>query len=155
MSREGIEFREGTATQEDIQAHLEGCDGNFSPRLSLKVDIHEYSRKVSTKSQTFEAWFGDTLVGLVAAYLTDSGARSGFITNVTVAKAFMGRGIASVLLDRCLDRSRQEGMEAIGLEVSMQSREAIRLYEKLGFSELERKGEIVVMSLTIGEKRQS
>jgi len=37
----------------------------------------------------------------------------------------------------------------------MQSREAIRLYEKLGFSELERKGEIVLMRLTISEKRQS
>ena len=128
---------------------------NFSPRLSLKVDIGDYSRKISAKAQTFEAWFGDTLVGLVAAYLNDSRARSGFITNVSVAKAFMGRGIASALLDRCLDRSRQEGMEVIGLEVSMESREAIRLYEKLGFSELERKGEIVLMRLTISEKRQS
>jgi ribosomal protein S18 acetylase RimI-like enzyme len=155
MSREGIEFREGTATQEDIQAHLEDCDADFSPRLSLKVDIGQYSRKISARAKTFEAWFGDTLVGLVAAYMNDSGARRGFITNVTVAKAFMSRGIASALLDRCLDRSRQEGMEVIGLEVSMESREAIRLYQKLGFSELERKGETVSMRLTISEKRQS
>jgi ribosomal protein S18 acetylase RimI-like enzyme len=155
MSREWIEFREGTATQEDIQAHLEGCDVDFSPRLSLKVDIGEYSRKISARAKTFEAWFGDTLVGLVAAYMNDSRTRSGFITNVSVAKAFMGRDIASALLDRCLNRLRQEGMEVIGLEVSMESREAIRLYEKLGFSELERKGEIVLMRLTINEKRQS
>jgi ribosomal protein S18 acetylase RimI-like enzyme len=155
MSREGIEFREGTATQEDIQAHLHRCDADFSPRLSLKVDIGDYSRKISARAQTFEAWFGDTLVGLVAAYMNDSRTRSGFITNVTVAKAFMGHGIASVLLDRCLDRSRQEGMQVIGLEVSMESREAIRLYEKLGFSELERKGEILLMRLTISEKRQA
>jgi ribosomal protein S18 acetylase RimI-like enzyme len=155
MSCDGIEFREGTATQEDIQAHLEGCDENFSPRLSLKVDIEEYSRKISAKARTFEAWFGGTLVGLVAAYLNDRSARSGFITNVSVANAFIGRGIAAALLDRCLDKSRQEGMEAIGLEVSMESREAIRLYEKLGFSELERKGETVLMRLTISEKRES
>lgn len=155
MSREVIEFREGTATQEDIQAHLEGCDVGFSPRLSLKVDIGEYSRKISARAKTFEAWFGDTLVGLVAAYMNDSRTRSGFISNVSVANAFTGRGIASALLDRCLDRLRQEGMEVIGLEVSMESREAIRLYETLGFSELERKGEIVLMRLTINEKRQS
>jgi ribosomal protein S18 acetylase RimI-like enzyme len=155
MRHDGIELREGTATQEDIQAHLEGCDENFSPRLSLKVDIGEYSRKISAKAQTFEAWCGDTLVGLVAAYLNDSCAHSGFITNVTVAKAFTGRGIASALLHRCLDRSRQQGMQLIGLEVSLESREAIRLYEKLGFSEFERKGEIVLMRLTISEKRQS
>ncbi len=155
MSREGIEFREGTATEEDIRAHLADCDGNFSPRLSLKVDIGEYSRKISVKAQTFEAWFGDSLVGLVAAYLNDRDARRGFITNVSVAKEFMGRGIASALLDRCLDRSKQDGVEAIGLEVSTTSREAIRLYEKLGFSELERKGETVVMGMTIGERRRS
>jgi ribosomal protein S18 acetylase RimI-like enzyme len=155
MSREGIEFREGTVTQEEIWAHLERCDENFSPRLSCKVDIEDYSKKISAKAQTFEAWSGDTLVGLVAAYLNDRGARRGFITNVSVVKAFMGRGIASALLDRCLDRSRQEGMEAIGLEVSMENREAIRFYEKLGFSELERKGETVLMRLTISEKRQS
>jgi ribosomal protein S18 acetylase RimI-like enzyme len=155
MSRDDIEFREGTATQEDIQAHLEGCDANFSPRLSFKVEIGEYSRKISAKARTFEAWCGDTLVGLVAAYLNDRSARSGFITNVSVANAFIGRGIAAELLDRCLDRSRQEGMEAIGLEVSMESHEAIRLYEKLGFSELERKGETVLMRLTISEKRQA
>jgi ribosomal protein S18 acetylase RimI-like enzyme len=155
MSREGIEFREGTATQEDIQAHLEGCDADFSPRLSLKVDVGDYSRKISASAQTFEAWSGDTLVGLVAAYMNDSRTRNGFITNVTVAKAFTGRGIASALLDRCLDRSRQEGMQVIGLEVSIESRKAIRLYEKLGFSELERRGEIVLMRLTISEKRQS
>jgi ribosomal protein S18 acetylase RimI-like enzyme len=153
MSRDGIEFREGTANQEDIQAHLEGCDENFSPRLSVKVEIEEYSRKISAKARTFEAWFGDTLVGLVAAYLNDRGARGGFITNVSVAKGFTGRGIATALLERCLDRSRQEGMEAIGLEVSMESREAIRMYEKLGFSKLERKGETVLMRLTISEKR--
>src|SRR5438093_11648103 len=69
MSCEGIEFREGTATVADIQTHLAGCDGNFSPRLSLKVDIGEYSRKIIAKAQTFEAWFGDALVGLVAVYL--------------------------------------------------------------------------------------
>src|SRR5438477_2194200 len=72
MSREGIEFREGTATQEDIQTHLEARDVDFSPRLSLKVDIGDYSRKINARAQTFEAWFGDTLVGLVAAYMNDS-----------------------------------------------------------------------------------
>ena len=66
----------------------------------------------------------------------------------------MRRGIASALLERCINRSRQEGMETIALEVSAESHEAIRLYEKLGFSELGRKEDIVLMRLTIGEKRQ-
>jgi ribosomal protein S18 acetylase RimI-like enzyme len=155
MNCVGIEFREGTATKEDIQAHLERCDRDFSPSLSLKVNIEEYSRKIRARANTFEAWSGNALVGLVAAYMNDPGTRTGFITSVSVAKEFMGRGIASALLEHCLNRSRQEGMKAVRLEVSLESREAIHLYKNFGFSEIVRKGETVSMKLEISEKRQS
>jgi ribosomal protein S18 acetylase RimI-like enzyme len=155
MSGDEIEFREGTASEEDIQAHLEGCDRDFSPNLSLKVNIEEYSRKIRARAKTFEAWSGKVLVGLVAAYINDPGTRTGFITSVSVAKDFMGRGIASALLDHCLNRSRQEGMKAVRLEVSLESREAIQLYKKFGFSEIVRNGKTVSMELEISEERQS
>ena len=155
MSCIGIEFREGIATKEDIRGHLEACDRDFAPNLSLKVNIEEYSTKIRTRARTFEAWSDKVLIGLVAAYMNDSGTRTGFITSVSVAKEFMGRGIASALLDHCLDRSRQEGMKAVRLEVSSESHEAIRLYKNLGFSEIMCKGEIVSMEMEISEKRQS
>ena len=155
MNCDAIEFRDETATKDDIQAHLEGCDRDFSPNLSLKVNIEEYSRKISTRAKTFEAWSGKALVGLVAAYMNDSRTRTGFITSVSVAKNFMGRGIASALLDRCLKRSRQEGMKAIRLEVGVESPEAIHLYKNFGFSEIVREGETVSMELEINEKSRS
>ena len=155
MSCVGIEFREGTATKEDIQAHLEVCDRDFVPNLSLKVNIEEYSKKIRASAKTFEAWSGKALVGLVAAYMNDARARVGFITSVSVTKEFVGQGIASALLDHCLDRSRQEGMKAVRLEVSTESREAIHLYKHFGFSEIVRNGETVSMEMEISEKRQS
>lgn len=153
MSREGIEFREGTATMRDIQSHLEECDVNFSPRLSLKINIEEYSRKISVRAMTFEAWAGTALVGLVAAYLNDRVDRIGFITNMSVAKDFMGRGIATELLDHCLGRSLQEGMKVVRLEVNAESHEAIGLYRSSGFSEIERRGDTVFMEIAIVEER--
>ena len=155
MSCYKIEFREGTASEEEIQAHLEGCDMQFSPNLSLKVNIGEYSRKIRARARTFEAWSGKELVGLVAAYMNDLGTRTGFITSVSVSGEFTGRGIASALLDHCLNRSRQEGMEAVRLNVSLESREAIQLYENFGFSEIAGGGETLSMELRINEKRQS
>lgn len=155
MSRQDIEFRDGTATREVIQGHLEACDQEFFPRLSLKVDVEDYSSKISANAQTFEAWCGDTLVGLVAAYMNDRDKRMGFITNVTVVKEFMGRGIAAELLERCVARSGQAGINAIWLEVSVKSPAAIRLYEKLGFSEVSRKEEILSMKLVISGNQQS
>jgi ribosomal protein S18 acetylase RimI-like enzyme len=154
MSCEGIEFREGTASMRDIQSHLEECDGDFLPRLSLKINIEEYSRKISARAKTFEAWSGKVLVGLVAAYLNDRDTRIGFLTNMSVAKKFMGRGIATVLLDQCLSRSRLEGMKAVRLEVSVENREAIRLYRNFAFSEFERRGDTVFMEVAISERRQ-
>jgi GNAT superfamily N-acetyltransferase len=109
MSVDAIEFREETATKEDVQAHLEECSGTFTPNLRFKVDIEEYSTKIKSQARTFEAWSGKSLVGLVAAYMNDYRTRIGFVTSVSVAKDFMGRGIASALLGRCIERSRHEG----------------------------------------------
>jgi len=121
----------------------------------VKVNIHEYSTKIRTRAKTFEAWSGKALVGLVAAYMNDSRTRAGFITSVSVAKGFIGRGIASALLDRCLEKSRQEGMKTIRLEVGLESLEAIRLYKNFGFSETVRQGETVSMELEINDKSRS
>jgi ribosomal protein S18 acetylase RimI-like enzyme len=74
---------------------------------------------------------------------------------VSVAKGFIGRGIASALLDRCLEKSRQEGMKTIRLEVGLESLEAIRLYKNFGFSETVRQGETVSMELEINDKSRS
>jgi ribosomal protein S18 acetylase RimI-like enzyme len=155
MSFDTIEFREDTATREDIRAHLEECGSDFTPNLNLKVNIDEYSTKIRTRAKTFEAWSGKALIGLVAAYMNDSGTRTGFVTNVSVAKDFMGRGIASALLARCVERSRHEGMKAIRLEVGLESPQAIRLYKNFGFSEIAREGETVSMEMEVGEKSPS
>ena len=155
MNRDAIDFREGTATKEEIQAHLEECDKDFSPKLSFRVDIGVYSRKMRTRARTFEAWSGGALVGLVAAYMNDPGTRTAFITSVSVAKEFMGRGIASALLDHCIKGSRQKGMRAVRLEVSLDSRGAIQLYKNLGFSEIVREGETVSMELELSGGSQS
>jgi ribosomal protein S18 acetylase RimI-like enzyme len=155
MNCDAIEFREETATKEDIRAHLEQCDRDFSPNLSFKVNIDDYSTKIRALAKTFEAWSGKALVGLVAAYMNDYRTRTGFVTSVSVAKDFIGRGIASSLLDRCLEKSRQEGMKAIRLEVDLKSPEAIQLYKNFGFSEIARDGETVSMQLEINEKSRS
>ncbi len=155
MNDDGIEYHEGRATREDIEAHLERCDRDFSPDLSLKVDIGEYSTKLKARARTFEAWSRKALVGLVAAYMNDAGTRIGYISSVSVVREFTGRGIALALLELCRESARREGMEALRLKVSQESARAIRLYEKFGFSEIEREGKSVVMELKFHDGRRS
>ena len=132
MNAESLDFKVDACTEEDIRSHLSGCDARFSPPLSDRVDIGEYSRKLRLNAITFEAWNGESLVGMVAAYL-NVGERSCFITNTSVLAEFSGRGVAARLLAACLERARAEQVETVSLEVSQDSRPAIRLYAKFGF----------------------
>ena len=132
MNAESLDFKVDACTEEDIRSHLSGCDARFSPPLSDRVDIGEYSRKLRLNAITFEAWNGESLVGMVAAYI-DTRARSCFITNTSVSPEFSRRGVAAKLLAACLARARAEQVETVSLEVSEDSRPAIRLYAKFGF----------------------
>ena len=132
MNAESLDFRVDACTEEDIRSHLSGCDARFSPPLSDRVDIGEYSKKLRVNAVTFEAWNGESLVGMVAAYI-DASERSCFITNTSVLAEFSGRGVAARLLAACLERARAEQVETVSLEVSQDSRPAIRLYAKFGF----------------------
>ncbi len=132
MNADSLDFKVNACTEKDIRAHLSRCDRRFSPRLSDRVDIGEYSKKLRLNAVTFEAWNDESLVGMVAAYI-DTRERSCFITNTSVLAEFSGRGVAARLLAACLERARAEHVETVSLEVSKDSHPAIRLYTKFGF----------------------
>ena len=142
-----ITYKIKTATAEEIYFHLKECNANFIPPLDEKVDIQEYSKKLVDKSVTFEAWEDRILAGLIAAYLNDAEKKSGFITNVSTLKKYMGKGIASELMTRCIDYSKKHNFKEILLEVSEKNIEAIHLYTKNGFKDIENKNGMLVMKL--------
>jgi ribosomal protein S18 acetylase RimI-like enzyme len=133
METQQIEYRTKTADETDILAHLRECAGNYVPRLDERVNLGEYSRKLYTKSMTFEAWEKHCLVGLIAAYFNSDSASLAYITNVSVSANYMGAGIASRLLSGCIEYARKEGFEAIELEVGKENNRAIALYKRFGF----------------------
>ena len=67
-TKKPIAFRSSKATEAQIAEHLARCDADFVPPLSGRVEINDYAKKISIKAKRFEAWSGDILVGLVAAY---------------------------------------------------------------------------------------
>ena len=69
-----------------IESHLWECDERFSPQLSVRLDISEYSHKLATLSDRFEVWQGNRLVGFVAAYLNNTGTCYGFVSSVSICK---------------------------------------------------------------------
>jgi ribosomal-protein-alanine N-acetyltransferase len=129
-----LQYRRDTSTIDDVRAHLTRCDADFTPPLSARLDLGEYAAKLAERAARFEAWDGDRLVGLVAAYFTP-GAPEVFISNVSVDSELRGRGVGATLVADCIERARGSGAATLTLEVATADRAAGRFYEKLGFSD--------------------
>lgn len=146
---ESIEFGSNKATEAQIAEHLSHCDADFVPRLSSRVEMAEYARKIAEKAMLFEAWSGDKLVGLVAAYCNDREQRIAYITSVSVLREWTGKGIAASLMQQCIEHAKTSGMRQISLEVAGNNAPAIKLYEKSGFVAGKTNGPFVIMELNL------
>ena len=150
MSAGPVEYRQASATVEELHAHLAACSSRHRPALAQRVDLEEYAHKIFRNAVTFEAWADGALVGLVAAYLNDPAARVGYVTNVSVASDHLGRGIASSLMEACVARATATGMRELSLEVGKANGAAIGLYRKLGFGKTGDNGDFIGMTLPLG-----
>jgi ribosomal protein S18 acetylase RimI-like enzyme len=144
-----IGYRQNNASAAQIAAHLVRCDADFVPPLSGRVDLDAYAQKIAGKASRFEAWSGDTLVALVAAYCNDRERRSAYITSVSVLRERAGEGIVSRLLRQCVEHAKAQGMKWIELEVAEANAAAIRLYERAGFVAGAVKAPFVSMSMDL------
>lgn len=151
MKSNEIKYKIKTATEDEIFSHLKDCDRNFIPTLSERVNIEEYARKIFEKAVTFEAWKDRLLVGFIAAYFNHKFDDSGFITYVGVANDFMGLGIASRLMDLCIEHTRQNNFRELKLEVNIHSDKAICLYDRFGFTNYKTDGDVLLMRLEISK----
>jgi ribosomal protein S18 acetylase RimI-like enzyme len=140
-----INYKIKKASAKEINLHLEECKYNFNPPLDHRVNIQEYSRKIFEKAITFEAWLGNVLAGLAAAYFNDWEHKRGYISDVSIIKDYQGMDIASVLMQMCIDYANKHHFKEVELEVHKKNTPAIKLYKKFGFQFFEDKNGFVVM----------
>lgn len=131
--RPPLVFEVDSAGYSKVDALLRECDADFVPPLSQRVDLAAYARKITAQAARFEAWSDGRLVGLIAVYCNNREVGVAFITNVCIAPAFRGRGLASELLTRLIDHTRQDGWHDIQLEVDAGNDAALALYRRHGF----------------------
>jgi ribosomal protein S18 acetylase RimI-like enzyme len=142
-------IRVNTASVSDIQEHFTKSDKLFIPSLSSRLDISEYAMKIYKCAERFEVWDAETLVGLVAVYCNDVGRHTAFITSVSLLNEWSGRGIASVVIGRCIEHIRTLGLSVIKLEVSPLNQQALKLYRRFGFIEIVKTPDLTTMQLSL------
>ncbi len=148
MSSQEIKYLLNKATEKDILAHFNTCDENFLKNLKEKVDLQQYSKKLFEKSTRFEAWQDNKLIGLVAGYFNDQKNAASFISNVSVSKDKLNKGIASSLIKNAIEYGRDMSFKILELEVLSSNNAAIKLYEKFGFVTTEQSGSYNKMRLS-------
>ncbi len=85
------------------------------------------------------AWHGDDVVGQVKPYIIkeeneEYNRKRGYVEFISTAEPWRGRGIASALIAKALQRVKEEGMTEAALGVDTENiHGAMKLYEKMGF----------------------
>ena len=128
-----ISFHINSASEIEIANFLKKCDAYFLPPLSNRVNIEDYARKIFQNAMRFEARASEELLGLIAIYCNNQEPYNAYITSVSVLKERMGKGIAILLMKKCIDYSKALGIRMITLEVRSDNLNAIALYKKCQF----------------------
>lgn len=146
-------YKTKNASEVEIALHLKECNKNFCPPLEHRINIGEYAKKLFNQSITFEAWDRRTLIGLIAVYINNqSSENSGYITNVSVNTNFMGNGIATTLMNQCIEYAKQHNINEISLEVSNSNYQAFKIYTKFGFNKIVTGDNSKLMKLSLLKK---
>ena len=140
-----INYKIDSASERDINNHLNRCDGDFIPKLSSRVNINDFSKKIAEKTTTFEAWNGQILAGMLSAYFNNPEIKTGYINNISVIREYVGNGIASKLLDMCIDYAKEYSFKEVRLEVFKDNIRAIELYKKFGFRIFKNNNDFMIM----------
>lgn len=135
-------------TLEQIRNHLTVCSDTFVPSLNSYVDIDSYSKKIFEQAILFSKFDNNKLVGLVAVY-DNSTEKFGWVTNVSIDPNFIGKGIATELLNECKEYFEIKRYLHIFLEVFLDNEKAINLYIKQGFTKHKMKENKMVLKQKI------
>ncbi|PGS48837.1 GNAT family N-acetyltransferase [Bacillus sp. AFS041924] len=84
------------------------------------------------------------VVGSVALFPAKTNAYEGYVDELdypeirmlSVDSAYRGQGVAYALISECINRTKEKGFKAIGLHTGEFMKNAISLYERLGFKRL-------------------
>jgi len=125
--------------EEEIYNYLIEVDSLLMPPLSSKenFDIRDYAKKIYDNAITFEAYEGNVLVGLIAAYFHKEEENFVYLTSVSVKKEYQNMGIAFRLLHQCVLKAEIEDFAEINLITHKDNHRAIAFYKKFGFEIIE------------------
>lgn len=117
---------------------MKKADKLFTPPISEGIDLKAYSEKLYAYASFVVCRDGKDVKGF-AAFYKNVDAKQLYVTLICVDKQLQGQGLGSKMLE-ILESLKDEGFEAIALEVVKTNQTAYTFYKKNGFVEQEDRG---------------
>ena len=110
-------------------------DASFPRPLSDRIgSLENYARKLADNAVVYIVSSEENIAGFAACYCNETMTKQAFMAQLVVHDSYRGLNIGGMLVELCIEKSRQEGMEKIILEVDDNNVPAINLYKKYGFT---------------------
>lgn len=131
---------------------ISALDMYFIPTISSRTSIVDYAEKLGKNADIFVVCDFNQDVGLCAIYTNKP--VFAYITAIGVLPHMARRGLGRRLINKSIDLCRSKKMQKIGLEVWPTNIPALSLYEKMGFSLVEYRGDSLYMEYTLFQDRE-
>jgi len=128
-----LELRQTALTVNPDDFLVTAAEERAIPRLSIEDALE----RPDDRNFFLGAFAGEpTMLVSIAGLITSNLSKirhSGRLTSLFVHPAHRRRGIARILVQRLLDQAVSAGLDSVRLEVVADNRDAVSLYESLGF----------------------
>ena len=128
---------------------LADCANDRDGDLLRGRNLAAYVEKLLSQAELL-AWHRDGELGaLVAFYANDPEGELAFITMIAVSPGYRGKGLGRDLLASSLSIMSARGFRKCRLEVAPENVRAVGLYLSLGFTEVSRSEQALVLEVTL------
>lgn len=108
-----------------------------------------YLEKLSAHAELLIHQDSSGVLGFVFFYCNAQDKIASYITLIGTSIEARGKGVGYALLNQVLFISKQRGFSVCQLEVRKNNIQALKFYQKIGFSSIEDRGEKYLMSIQL------
>ncbi len=112
---------------------LNTLDPFYNPKISSKVKLDEYAKKLLSNGEVYVVMHKENDVGLIAIYTNDTQGGVAYLSSLGLLPQFQGKGISQSMMIKVFKLCEDKSMNIIRLETGEQNEKAIRFYKNNGF----------------------
>jgi len=119
---------------EKIEQILLLFDSSFPRPISeRKGNLKDYALKLAERAVVDIISIEGKIAGFVAYYCNDLSSKCAFLTQIAVADDCKRQHVAHTLLEYCIEKSKQKGMEKLICEVDEDNADSLKFFFTHGF----------------------